>query len=39
MADKTIKVNVDVEADVQPSIAGLKELKKELKEIAITDPK
>ena len=34
MADKTIKVKVDVETDVQPSIAQLKELKKQLKETA-----
>jgi hypothetical protein len=34
MADKTIKVKVDVEADVEPSIAQLKELKKQLKETA-----
>lgn len=34
MADKTIKVKVDVEADVEPSIAQLKLLKKELKATA-----
>ena len=34
MADKTIKVKVDVEADVEPSIAALKALKKQLKETA-----
>jgi hypothetical protein len=34
MADKTIKVKVDVETDVQPSIAALKELKKQLRETA-----
>ena len=32
MADKTIKVKVDVEADVQPTIAELKRLKLQLKE-------
>lgn len=32
MADKTIKVKVDVEADVQPTIAELKKLKLQLKE-------
>jgi hypothetical protein len=34
MADKTIKVKVDVETDVEPSIAALKQLKKQLKETA-----
>ena len=34
MADKTIKVKVDVETDVEPSIAALKALKKQLKETA-----
>jgi hypothetical protein len=34
MADKTIKVKVDVETDVEPSIAALKSLKKELKATA-----
>ncbi len=34
MADKTIKVKVDVETDVEPSIAQLKALKKQLKETA-----
>jgi hypothetical protein len=34
MADKTIKVKVDVETDVEPSIAALKALKKELKATA-----
>ena len=34
MADKTIKVKVDVETDVEPSIAALKALKKELKQTA-----
>jgi hypothetical protein len=33
MADKNIKVKVDVEADVQPTIAELKKLKLQLKEI------
>lgn len=32
MADKTIKVKVDVETDVQPTIAELKKLKLQLKE-------
>jgi hypothetical protein len=34
MADKQIKVKVDVETNVEPSIAALKSLKKELKETA-----
>jgi hypothetical protein len=34
MADKNIKVKVDVEADVQPTIAELKRLKLQLKEAA-----
>ena len=34
MAEKTIKVKVDVETDVEPSIAQLKALKKQLKETA-----
>ena len=34
MADKTIKVKVEVEADVEPSIAQLKALKKQLRETA-----
>ena len=34
MADKTIKVKVDVETDVEPSIAGLKALKKQIKDTA-----
>jgi hypothetical protein len=34
MADKKIKVQVDVETNVEQSIAGLKELKKQLKETA-----
>ena len=34
MADKTIKVKVDVETNVEPSIAQLKALKKQLKETA-----
>ena len=34
MADKTIKVKVDVETNVEPSIAALKSLKKELKTTA-----
>ncbi len=34
MADKTIKVKVDVETDVEPSIAALKSLKKQLRETA-----
>jgi len=37
MADKTVKIKVDL--DAEPSIAGLKELKKELREISVTDPK
>ena len=34
MADKKIKVKVDVETNVEQSIAGLKELKKQLKQTA-----
>ena len=34
MADKTIKVKVDVETDVEPTIAALKALKKQLKDTA-----
>ena len=34
MADKTIKVKVDVETDVEPSIAALKALKKQLRDTA-----
>ena len=34
MADKKIKVKVDVETDVEPSIAALKQLKKQIKETA-----
>lgn len=34
MADKQIKVKVDVETNVEPSIAALKELKKQLRETA-----
>lgn len=34
MADKQIKVKVDVETNVEPSIAALKQLKKQLKETA-----
>ena len=34
MADKKIKVQVDVETDVEPSIAALKSLKKQLKDTA-----
>ena len=34
MADKTIKVKVEVDTDVEPSIAQLKALKKQLKETA-----
>lgn len=34
MADKTIKVKVDVETDVEPSIANLKALKRQLKDTA-----
>ena len=34
MADKNIKVKVDVETDVEPSIAALKALKKQLKDTA-----
>ena len=34
MADKTIKVKVDVETDVEPSITALKALKKQLKDTA-----
>ena len=34
MADKTIKVKVDVETDVEPTIANLKALKKQLKDTA-----
>ena len=39
MADKEVKVKVTVDADIQPTLAGLKELKKELKEISTTDPR
>jgi hypothetical protein len=34
MADKQVKVKVDVETNVEPSIAALKQLKKQLKETA-----
>jgi hypothetical protein len=34
MADKTIKVKVDVETDVEPTITALKALKKQLKDTA-----
>lgn len=34
MADKTIKVKVDVETDVEPSLKALRELKKQLKDTA-----
>ena len=34
MADKKIKVQVDVETDVEPSLAQLRLLKKQLKETA-----
>jgi len=34
MADKTIKVKVDVETDVEPSIANLKALKRQIKDTA-----
>ena len=34
MADKTVKVKVDVETDVEPSLAALRALKKQLKETA-----
>jgi hypothetical protein len=34
MADKTIKVKVDVETDVEPSLKQLRELKKQLKDTA-----
>lgn len=34
MADKTIKVKVDVETDVEPSLAQLRALKKQIKETA-----
>ena len=37
MADKKVTIKVDL--DAEPSIAGLKELKKELREISVTDPK
>ena len=39
MADKELKVKVTVDADVQPTLARLKELKQELREISTTDPK
>ena len=39
MADKEVKVKVTVDTDIQPTLAGLKELKKELKEISTTDPR
>jgi len=35
MADKKIKVQVDVETDVEPSLRQLKELKKQLRETAV----
>ena len=34
MADKKIKVKIDVETDVEPSIAQLKALKKQLRDTA-----
>ena len=34
MADKTVKVKVDVETDVEPSLAALRSLKKQLRETA-----
>jgi hypothetical protein len=34
MADKTVKVKVDVETDVEPSLAALRTLKKQLRETA-----
>lgn len=37
MADKKIKIEVDL--DAEPSIAAIKQLKKELRELAVTDPK
>ena len=37
MADKKVTIKVDL--DAEPSIAKLRELKKELKEISVTDPK
>lgn len=37
MADKKVTIKVDL--DAEPSIAGLRELKKELREISVTDPK
>ena len=37
MADKKIKIEVDLNAE--PSIAAIKQLKKELRELAVTDPK
>jgi hypothetical protein len=39
MADKKITVQVEVETNVEPSIASIKQLKKELRELAVTDPK
>jgi hypothetical protein len=35
MADKKIKVQVDVDTNIEPSIAALKQLKKQLKETAV----
>lgn len=37
MADE--KVKIEVEVDAEPSLAGLRQIKKELKELAVTDPK
>lgn len=34
MADKTVKIKIDVETDVEPSLKQLRELKKQLKETA-----
>jgi hypothetical protein len=34
MADKKVKIDIDVSTNVEPSIAGLKELKKQLKQAA-----
>jgi len=34
MANKEIKVKVDIETDIEPTVQNLKELKKQIKEVA-----
>lgn len=34
MADKQVKVKVDIETDIEPTVQNLKELKKQIKEVA-----